>query len=34
LAENDGTTVVQIGRQYMMRSPDGAWSSLDASSGQ
>lgn len=34
VAENDGTTVLQIGRQYMMRTPDGAWSSLDASSGQ
>jgi cellulose synthase operon protein YhjU len=34
VAENDGTTVVQIGRRYMMRSPDGAWASLDASSGQ
>ena len=28
VAENNGTTVVQVETQYMMRSPDGAWSSL------
>jgi cellulose synthase operon protein YhjU len=29
VAENNGTTVMQVGTHYMMRSPDGAWSSLD-----
>jgi cellulose synthase operon protein YhjU len=29
VAENNGTTVMQVGNQYMMRSPDGAWSSLE-----
>jgi cellulose synthase operon protein YhjU len=29
VAENNGTTVMQVGRRYMMRSPDGAWSALD-----
>lgn len=29
VAENNGTTVIQAGARYMMRSPDGAWSSLD-----
>jgi cellulose synthase operon protein YhjU len=29
VAENNGTTVIQAGRHYMMLSPDGAWSSLD-----
>jgi cellulose synthase operon protein YhjU len=29
VAENNATTVIQIGTQYMMRSPDGAWTSLD-----
>jgi cellulose synthase operon protein YhjU len=29
VAENNGTTVVQVGTHYMMRSPDGAWSSLE-----
>jgi cellulose synthase operon protein YhjU len=29
VAENDGTVMMQIGRQYMMRTPDGAWSSWD-----
>lgn len=29
VAENDGTVVLQVGTHYMMRSPDGAWSSLD-----
>jgi hypothetical protein len=29
VAENNGTTVMQVGAHYMMRSPDGAWSSLD-----
>jgi cellulose synthase operon protein YhjU len=29
VAENNGTTVIQAGTHYMMRSPDGAWSSLD-----
>src|ERR1700704_1277228 len=28
VAENNGTTVVRVGTNYMMRSPDGAWSSL------
>jgi cellulose synthase operon protein YhjU len=28
VAENDGITVMQIGRQSMMRSPDGSWSSV------
>ena len=29
VAENNGTIVIQAGTHYMMRSPDGAWSSLD-----
>jgi cellulose synthase operon protein YhjU len=29
VAENNGTTVVQVGTQYVMRSPDGAWSRLE-----
>jgi cellulose synthase operon protein YhjU len=29
VAENNGITVMQIGRRSLMRSPDGAWSSLD-----
>jgi len=29
VAENNGTTVMQVGSQYMMRSPDGSWSSLE-----
>ena len=29
VAENNGTTVMQIAGQYMMRSPDGTWSSLE-----
>jgi len=29
VAENNGTTVIQAGTHYLMRSPDGAWSSLD-----
>jgi len=29
VAENNGTTVMQVGNAYMMRSPDGTWSSLD-----
>jgi cellulose synthase operon protein YhjU len=29
VAENNGTTVMAAGGQYMMRSPDGAWSSLE-----
>jgi cellulose synthase operon protein YhjU len=29
VAENNGTTVLQAGHRYMMRSPDGTWSSLD-----
>jgi cellulose synthase operon protein YhjU len=29
VAENNGTTVMAVGGQYMMRSPDGAWSSLE-----
>jgi cellulose synthase operon protein YhjU len=28
VAENNGTTVMAVAGQYMMRSPDGAWSSL------
>ncbi len=28
VAENNGTTVMEVGGQYMMRSPDGAWTSL------
>lgn len=30
VAENDGTVMLQVGRQYMMRTPDGAWSSWDS----
>jgi cellulose synthase operon protein YhjU len=29
IAENDGTIMLQVGRQFMMRTPDGAWSSWD-----
>ena len=29
VAENNGTTVLQAGGRYMMRSPDGAWSPLE-----
>ncbi len=29
VAENNGTTVMQVGTHQMMRSPDGAWSALD-----
>ena len=29
VAENNGTTVIQAGTHFMMRSPDGGWSSLD-----
>lgn len=29
VAENDGTVVMQIGGQYMMRTPDGDWSSWE-----
>jgi hypothetical protein len=29
VAENNGTTVIQAGAHFMMRSPDSAWSSLD-----
>jgi cellulose synthase operon protein YhjU len=29
VAENDGTVIMQIGGQYMMRTPDGAWSSWE-----
>ena len=29
VAENNGTTVTQVGQHFMMRSPDGTWSSLD-----
>ena len=29
VAENNGTTVAQVGTHYMMRSPDGAWSNLE-----
>jgi cellulose synthase operon protein YhjU len=29
VAENNGTTVMQVGTRYMMRSPDGAWTGLD-----
>jgi len=28
VAENNGTTVMEAGGRYMMRSPDGAWSTL------
>ena len=30
VAENESTTIIRIGRQYMMRTPDGAWSPWDA----
>ena len=30
VSENDGTVMMQIGRQSMMRTPDGAWSSWDS----
>ncbi|HYL71652.1 MAG TPA: cellulose biosynthesis protein BcsG, partial [Candidatus Dormibacteraeota bacterium] len=29
VAENNGATVIQAGAHFMMRSPDGAWASLD-----
>jgi hypothetical protein len=29
VAENNATTVIQVGNQYLMRSPDGAWTNLD-----
>jgi cellulose synthase operon protein YhjU len=29
VAENEGTTLMLIGRQYMMRTPDGGWSPWD-----
>ena len=29
VAENNATTVMQLGAEYMMRSPDGTWTSLD-----
>ncbi|MBV9345134.1 MAG: cellulose biosynthesis protein BcsG [Gammaproteobacteria bacterium] len=29
VAENAGTTVIEAGTHYMMRAPDGSWSSLD-----
>jgi cellulose synthase operon protein YhjU len=31
VAENEGTTMMLLGRQYMMRTPDGGWSPWDAS---
>jgi cellulose synthase operon protein YhjU len=34
VAENEGTTVMLVGKQYMMRTPDGAWSAWDASPDQ
>jgi cellulose synthase operon protein YhjU len=30
VAENEGTTIMQVGHQYMMRTPDGAWAPWDA----
>ena len=27
IAENEGTVIMQVGKQYMMRTPDGTWSS-------
>jgi len=30
VAENEGTTIIQVGRQYMMRTPDGAWAPWDS----
>jgi len=30
IAENDGTIMMQVGEQHMMRTPDGAWSSWDS----
>jgi hypothetical protein len=29
VAENNGTTVIEAGTHFMMRAPDGTWSSLD-----
>ncbi|HEV2286015.1 MAG TPA: cellulose biosynthesis protein BcsG, partial [Steroidobacteraceae bacterium] len=29
VAENNGATVIQAGAHFMLRSPDGSWSSLD-----
>lgn len=34
VAENNGTTVMQVAAHYMMRSPDGTWSSLDGIDGR
>jgi cellulose synthase operon protein YhjU len=34
VAENEGTTVMRVGKQYMMRTPDGSWSPWDASPEQ
>lgn len=34
VAENEGTTVMLVGKQYMLRTPDGAWSPWDASGNQ
>jgi cellulose synthase operon protein YhjU len=34
VAENEGTTVMLVGRQYMMRTPDGTWSPWDTSDNQ
>jgi hypothetical protein len=31
VAENEGTTIMLVGKQYMMRTPDGAWAPWDAS---
>lgn len=31
ISENDGTVMMEIGRQPMMRTPDGAWSAWDSS---
>jgi cellulose synthase operon protein YhjU len=31
VAENEGTTVMLVGQQYMMRTPDGSWSPWDSS---
>jgi hypothetical protein len=30
VAENEGTTVMRVGQQYMMRTPDGTWSAWDS----
>jgi cellulose synthase operon protein YhjU len=34
VAQNEGTTVMQVGQQYMMRTPDGAWTAWDSSDNQ